>query len=269
MKRNMLMISCLFGVAAPCAVHAEMSSPFSDAIAAPLMQPVGDEVLASQTGKFAGVPAISGFVLSLLSEWQLPNGEAAAATGTLAVTRTANGFTSQTNVAAAVKSLVTSTGDAVNTAMNGLLNNGANGATTSGGENVKVNGVSQVTQVAGSNNTGNNTAVIDFSPGNPGQLYNGQTQASASGPTGLAANIAFTSTGAMVSLNTPAGVATQQIITNANQTGNIAQLLKIAGNNQAVMNQLQLHLQTSTLTSNQLRMIGVQTALANMTTVKK
>lgn len=268
MKRNMLMLGCLFGATASCAAHAELSSPF-EAVAVPLMQPVGDEVLATQTGKFAGVPAISGFVLSLLSQWQLPNGEAAAATGTLAVSRTANGLSTQSNVQALVKSIVTATGEAVNTTLNGILNNGANGATTTGGENVKANGVSQVTQVAGSNNIGSNTAVIDFSPGNPGQLYNGLTQASASGPTGLAASIAFTPTGAMVRLNTPAGVATQQIVTSQNQTGNIAQLLKIAGNNQAVMNQIQLHLQTSTLTSNQLRLIGVQAALANMTNVKK
>jgi hypothetical protein len=270
MKRNMLMLGCVFGVTVPFAAHAErLSSPFSDAITAPLMQPVGDEVLASQTGKFAGVPAISGFVLSLLSQWQLPNGEAAAAAGTLAVALTANGLRAQSNTEAAVRSLVTSTGEAVNTAVNNALNNGANGATTSGGENVRVNGVSQVTQVAGYNNIGNNSAVIDFSPGNPGQLYNGYTQASAVGPTGLAAHIAFNSAGAAVSINTPAGIATQQIITSQNQTGNIAQLLKIAGNNQAVVNQLQLHLQTSNLTASQLRVIGVQAALANMTNVKK
>jgi hypothetical protein len=273
MKRNMLMLGCVFGTfsaAVSCAAHAErFSSPFSDAIAAPLMQPVGDEVLARQTGKFAGVPAISGFVLSLLSQWQLPNGESLAATGTLAVSRTVNGFITQSNAGAVVQSLVNGNGQGVNTNANGVFNNGANGATTSGGENVRVNGVSQITQVAGYSNSGNNTAVIDFSPGNPGQLYNGNTQASANGPTGLAANIAFTSTGAMVSLNTPAGIATQQIITSQNQTGNIAQLLKIAGNNQAVTNQLQLHLQTSNLNSNQIRVIGVQSALANMTSIRK
>jgi hypothetical protein len=164
---------------------------------------------------------------------------------------------------------VNGNGQGADTNASGAFNNGANGATTSGGENVRVNGVSQVTQVAGYNNSGNNTAVIDFGPGNPGQLYNGNTQASANGPTGLAANIAFTSTGAIVSLNTPAGIATQQIVTSQNQTGNIAQLLKIAGNNQAVMNQLQLHLQTSNLSSNQIRVIGVQSALANMTSIRK
>lgn len=273
MKRNMLMLGCMFGtfsVAVSCAAHAErLSSPFSEPLAAPLMQPVGDEVLAVQTGKFAGVPAISGFVLNLLSQWQLPNGEAIAADATLAVSRTVNGLLAQTNANAAVRSLVNGNGQGADTNANGPANNGANGATTSGGENVRVNGVSQVTQVAGYNNTGSNSAVIDFSPGNPGQLYNGNTQASVSGPTGLAANIAFTPTGASVSLRTPAGIATQQIITSQNQTGNIAQLLKIAGNNQTVMNQLQLHLQTSNLTSNQLRQIGIQSALSNMVNVRK
>jgi hypothetical protein len=269
MKQRKLMLGFAIGAAVSGAAHAELMSPFKEAIAAPIMQPVGDEVLAAQTGKFAGIPAISGFVLNLLSQWQLPNGESVAAGGTLAVSKTANGYSLQSSVNAAVTSLVNQTNQAVNTYVNGVLNNGANGATTAGGENVRANGVSQVTQVAGFNNIGNNSATIDFSPGNTPQTFNGATQASASGPNGLAASIAFNATGAVVKLNTPAGIATQQITANPTQAANIAQLMKIAGNNQTVTNQLQLHLQTNTLTANQLRLMGVQAALANMSSLKK
>lgn len=270
MMQRIFALGFAIGAVASGAAHAELMSPFSESIAAPIMQPVGDEVLAAQTGKFAGIPSISGFVLNLLSQWQLPNGESVAAAGTLAVSKTADGFSAQTSVNAAIRNLVSQTNQAVNTYVQGQLNNGANGATTTGGENVKVNGVSQVTQVAGYNNIGNNSAVIDFSPGKATpQTYNGATSASASGPNGLAANIAFTANGAVVQLNTPAGIATQTITANQNQAANIAQLMKIAGNNQAVTNQLQLHLQTSTLTANQLRVMGVQAALANMTSLKK
>ena len=269
MKQHMLMLGLAIGAVTSGGAHAELMSPFKEAIAAPIMQPVGDEVLAAQTGKFAGIPAISGFVLNLLSQWQLPNGESVAAAGTLAVSKTTNGFTAQSSVAAAVTSLVSQTNQAVNTYVNGVLNNGANGATVTGGENVQANGVSQVTQVAGFNNAGSNSATIDFSPNSTPQLLNGMTSASASGPNGLAASIAFTSAGAVVKLNTPAGVATQTLATSPTQSANIAQLLQIAGNNQNVVNQLQLHLQTSAVTANQLRLMGVQAALANMTTIKK
>ncbi|HTJ92537.1 MAG TPA: peptidase C39 [Pararobbsia sp.] len=269
MKQSKLMLGFAIGAAVSGVAHAELMSPFNEAIAAPIMQPVGDEVLAVQTGKFAGIPAISGFVLNLLSQWQLPNGESVAAGGTLAVSKTPNGYSLQSSVNAAVTHLVDQTNQAVNTYVNGILNNGANGATTTGGENVKVNGVSQVTQVAGSYNIGNNSATIDFSPGMQPQTFNGATSASASGPNGLAASIAFNANGAVVRLNTPAGVATQQITANPTQAANIAQLMKIAGNNQTVVNQLQLHLQTNTLTANQLRLMGVQAALANMTSPKK
>ncbi|WP_147432229.1 peptidase C39 [Pararobbsia silviterrae] len=245
-------------------------SPFTASVAEPMLQPVGDEVLAAQTGKAVGVSTISGFVLNLLSQWQLPNGESVSATGTLAVSKTATGYTAKTGATAIVNELVSQTNQAVNTYVSGLLNNGANGATTTGGENVQVNGVSQVTQVAGNNNVGSNTATIDFSPTSAAsQILNGQTSANASGANGLAASIAFNSTGAVLKLTTPAGVATQQVTANATQSANIAQLMKIAGNNQAVMNQLQLHLQTSALTANQLRLMGVQAALANMTSLKK
>lgn len=271
MKQRKLMLGLTVGIAMTGLAHAELMTPFSGSIAAPILQPVGDEVLAAQTGKFAGIPAISGFVLNLLSQWQLPNGQSVAAAGTLAVSKNASGgFTTQSSVSAAVNNLVNQTNQAVNSYVNSVLGaTGANGATVTGGQSVQANGVSQVTQVAGYNNIGNNSAVIDFSPSNTPSNFNGATAANASGPNGLAANIAFTSTGAVVKLNTPAGVATQQITANPNQAANIAQLMKIAGNNQAVTNQLQLHLQTSSLTANQLRLMGVQAALANMTSLKK
>jgi len=53
-------------------------------------QAVDDDVLSHQTGKGAGGTMISGLVLQLLSQWQMPNGGSASAQGTLTVSTNAN-----------------------------------------------------------------------------------------------------------------------------------------------------------------------------------
>jgi hypothetical protein len=53
-------------------------------------QAVDDDVLSHQTGKGAGGMMISGLVLQLLSQWQMPNGGSASAQGTLTVSTNAN-----------------------------------------------------------------------------------------------------------------------------------------------------------------------------------
>ncbi|CAG4907137.1 peptidase C39 [Paraburkholderia saeva] len=224
-------------------------------------QAVDDDVLEHQTGKFAGAPMISGFVLSVLSQWQLPNGAAAIAQGALTVTKN---LTNQINAQVNTMTKVIEQ-NATNAA-----NSGANpNATTSGGQGVSVNGVSQVTQVAGDRNVGVNAASIDFN-NNVAQVANlpGGTNSpvsSASNASGtIKAGIAFGSGGVTVALQTPAGIATQTIVpSTAAQVSSIAQLLQIAGNNQQVANQLQLHLQTQQMTPAMQQQIGVLQALQN------
>ena len=70
----------------------------------------------------------------------------------------------------------------------------------------------------------------------------------------------FLKRGISVALQTPAGLATQTI---APGSGQIAQLLQIAGNNQQVANALQLHLQTQQMSAAMLRQLGVLQALQN------
>ena len=238
---------------------------------------VGDDVLAHQTGKYAGSDMISGFVLNLLSQWQLPNGATAVAQGALAVAQnTAN------QVSAQVKTLATvidptpggtpsvSHGSNVGNAGNGTGSGANPNATATGGQNVSVNGVSQITQVAGNGNAGANAATIAYDnnapqvPTLPGA--SNQPSASASNVNGsIKAGISFGSNGVNVKLQTPAGIATQSIVPgNAQQAGAIAQLLQVAGNNQQVANQLQLSLQTQQMTSQMIRQSGVLQALRNL-----
>ena len=234
-------------------------------------QSIGDDVLATQTGKYAGAQMISGFVLNLLSSWQLPNGASALAQGTLSVARNAAGQASA-QVQTAARIVEPRNGAlAANNGANSGANSGANpNAIATGGQNVSVNGVSQITQVAGNGNVGANSTEIDYS-NNAAQFANvvggnASPTASATNASGtMKAGIAFGSGGITVALQTPAGIATQSIVPgNAQQAGSIAQLLQVAGNSQQVANQLQLVLQTSQMSGATLRQIGVLQALHNI-----
>ncbi|MCG5074556.1 peptidase C39 [Paraburkholderia tagetis] len=225
-------------------------------------EPVGDDVLAHQTGKYAGSDMISGFVLNVLSQWQLPNGASAVAQGSLTVAQNA-----ANRLSAGVQTTAR-----VADPMPGGKNPGNSGAapnmSASGGQNVTVNGVSQITQVAGNGNVGSNAATIDYSNTAmqlAGMTGSNQTSASASNANGtIKAGIAFGSNGINVTLQTPAGMATQNIVPgSAQQAGAIAQLLQVAGNNQQVANQLQLSLQTQQLSAHMIRQAGVLQALRN------
>jgi hypothetical protein len=262
-------------------------------------EPVDDDVLAHQTGKYAGSDMISGFVLSVLSQWQLPNGASAIAQGALTVAQNmANQLTASIQTQAKVTDPVPG---GTTTANSGATPN----TSATGGQNVSVNGVSQVTQVAGNGNVGSNAATIDYknsttngannnntnsststsgtsgtsgSPNNiatqiastaganqPGASITNAPSASASNANGtITAGIAFGGNGVSVTLQTPAGIATQNIMpSSSQQAGAIAQLLQIAGNNQQVANQLQLSLQTQQLSAQMIRQAGVLQALRN------
>ena len=253
---------------AACALAASGASAASGMLAADgfldlraaHIEPVGDDVLARQTGKYAGADMISGFVLNLLSQWQLPNGAAAFAAGTLSVSNnTLNQVSAQVNAITGVHD------------PQGTPSRNASGDKVSGGDTVSVNGVSQITQVAGNNNLGSNAAQIDFNAPSSPQNFNNMPSSMSSNANGsINSAISFGRNGITVSVQTPTGIATQTIApTSAQQAGAIAQLLQIAGNNQQVANLLQLHLLTRPMTGDQLRQIGIQQALQNMTSMRK
>jgi hypothetical protein len=232
------------------------SSASSDAEAATLkVQVVGDDVLATQTGKYAGATMISGFVLNVISQWQLPNGVTALAQGTLSAVQNTAG-----QINSSVSTLASVTGGDRGSNAGG---SGANpNAQANGGQGVSVNGVSQITQVAGDHNSGANSALIEFNNNAITSTGSANTpSALASNSTGsVKAGISFGSNGVNVTLQTPSGLATQTI---APSSGQIAQLLQIAGNNQQVANSLQLSLQTQQMSASMIRQLGVLQALQN------
>jgi hypothetical protein len=225
-------------------------------------QAIDDDVLAHQSGKNPGASMISGFVLNVLSQWQMPNGIAASAQGSLSV-NTGPHNAIETELSTSARVLGNGNGHG----------NGANpNASTTGGQHVSINGVSQVTQVAGDGNVGMNSAVIDFNNDSARPLGGSKSSsASASNSTGsVKANIAFGNDGVKLTLQTPAGVATQSVATGSTQqAGSIAQLLQIAGNGQFVTNQLQLGLRTQQMSGSLLRQLGVLQALQNTAFLRK
>lgn len=238
--------------------------PFDTRLPAPALQLVDDDVLAHQTGKYAGASMISGFVLNLVSQWQLPNGALAVAQGTLsAATNAANQLNAQVTTLAKVVD------------GNGAPSDANPNAVATGGQSVSVNGISQITQVAGNHNAGTNSAVIDFNAPRststplPGSTSNASAFASDSSGT-VKAGISFGGNGVSLVLQTPAGLATQSITSSSGQqAGAIAQLLQVAGNRQVVSNQMQLMLQTQQMSPATLRQMGVLQALQNSALLRR
>ncbi|MFC5428531.1 peptidase C39 [Paraburkholderia denitrificans] len=231
---------------------------------------VGDDVLASQTGKYAGSDMISGFVLSVLTQWRLPNGATAIAQGALTVARD---FTNQLTAQIQTEAGVADTRRGTN-----MHNSGADpAAVATGGQNVAVNGVSQITQVAGNSNIGTNSAIVEYSNSAVNSVSNIAPQpgvpAAGNQPAAFATNangsiqaaISFANNSVNVTVRTPAGIATQNIVPGSTQQASaIAQLLQIAGNNQQVANQLSLALQTQQMGGAMIRQTGVLQALRNL-----
>lgn len=288
-------------------------------------QAVDDDVLSHQTGKAPGASMVSGFVLDLMSQWQMPNGGSASAHGTLTVSATAdNSLTAQVATSAQASDGVEHGNHNGNGNGNGGAHGGGGGirngngnasaplasagtganpqASATGGQNISVSGVSQVTQIAGDSNTATNSTVIAFGGatsapmhgnGTPGTSMGTGTSAGAgisprtgadmsssrgtSGTNGANTSAAATSAsgnvqaavtfgngGVALTLQTPAGIATQTIAPAAGQgSGSIAQLVQVAGNAQAVVNQLQLTIQTQAMSGALLRQLGVLQAMRN------
>ena len=267
-----------------------LSDQAGSTIAGARWQAVDDDVLSHQTGKAPGAEMVSGLVLDLMSQWQMPNGGSATAHGTLTISTNAdNTLSAQVSTSAQASdgagrgnhygndrgnaSVATSSTPTL-TASGGT---GANPqAIATGGQNVSVNGVSQVTQVAGNGNTSSNSAVIDFTGSSPtiaagaGASANSPSASATSTSGNVKAGITFGNGGVALTLQTPAGVAAQTISPATVQgAGSIAQLVQVGGNAQAVVNQLQLSVRTQAMSGALLRQLGVLQAMQNSALLRR
>ncbi|TWH99475.1 hypothetical protein IP90_03090 [Luteimonas cucumeris] len=239
----------LVGMAA--SAHAEAARP---AAAAEHIKPVRVEVVDEDTlgrisGKFHGADMLVGLRIELLSNWRTADGSMSAA-GTLQIQRNANGgFDVQVDTR--------SNAQAAGAAGTPLAN-----ATASGGDQISVNGVGQVVQVAGDGNRFANLTAISFTPREAaGGNFNGNT-ASTSSSGNMIASVSFEGGGAKLGLSAPSGVLSQSVISGAN--GGIMQAARVAGQDQVGSNLMQLQLQTATMPALQQQQQGVYQALAGL-----
>ncbi|WP_157123121.1 peptidase C39 [Pandoraea vervacti] len=237
-------------------LFASAAPAFASSVVPESWTPVSDEVLSHATGKYAQQNMITGFQLVMQSQWQMPTGASLMATGVLGVTNGQVQTGSSTTIIPGVVNAVAPTTQ-----------------TVSGPAKVLMNGVAQVTQVAGDANNALNKAIIQYGPGVVVATLvpiSNQSNSSSSTTVGnLSASVAISSAGMQLSLNTPNGNLGQSIAGGAGGAMNqIMQVVQVAGNAQQVMNTLQLNLQTNALTAAGLRQLGIQNAMANMVAVR-
>lgn len=279
-----------------------LSTQAGSALAGVRWQAVDDDVLSRQTGKAPGAEMVSGVVLDLMSQWQMPNGGSATAHGKLTISTNAdNSLSAQVSTSAQASDgtghgnhfgnnqgnapLATATTASTNTSTTSTTTTAASPGTganpqasATGGQNVSINGVSQVNQVAGNGNTSTNSAVIDFNGSSPTTLAatgataatNSPSAQAASASGNVRASVTFGNGGVALTLQTPSGIASQTISPAAVQGGgSIAQWVQVAGNAQAVVNQLQLSVQTHAMSGALLRQLGVLQAMQNAALLRR
>ena len=216
-----------------------------------------DAELAQQRGKYLGASIVSGFMIEMASKWRNEAGRAAAEARMLA-----------TNLRSNAANVAVSTQASVQMGA-GALAGASSGATASGGTGVQVNGVGQVTQVAGNNNLASNTTSISIQAAPLPTLPSGSSSAMVA-QNGFTAQAQAGAGGVQVAITSPMGVASQSVTPNlAGAAGSVMQVAQMAGNAQLIANQLSIQLQIQTMSRQQLAQIGVAQALQSVAGLRR
>lgn len=244
------LFATLVGLAASAHAEAAQPSTTSAQIKPVRVEVVDEDTLGRISGKFYGADMLVGLRIELLSNWRTADGSLSAA-GTLQIQRNGNGGF---NVQVDTRSSAQDTGGA-----GSALGN----ASAVGGEQLSVNGVGQVVQIAGDGNKFANLTAISFTPqaASGGGNFNGQT-ASTSSHGNMIASVSFEGGGAKLGLTAPSGGLSQSVISGAN--GGLMQAARIAGQDQIGSNTLQLQMQTAAMPALQQQQLGVYEALAGL-----
>lgn len=236
------LVAAAAGLAAAVALPVQAATPVRP-------QPVDDATLAGVTGKYYGASMLVGLRVDIVSTLQSPSGSASA-TGSLTVQRNGQGFDVQVDTHAHALA----GGDAT-----------ASGAGARGGETVQIDGIAQVTQIAGDRNRMGNLTSISFAPsvtplGTPNGAMDSVAQDGA-----VSARVTFAGGGAELAITAPGALLAQRFDPGvAGGSARIAQLGQIAANDVTGSNQLHLQLATQAMSAQLLRQLGVQQALSGM-----
>ncbi|CAJ0733441.1 hypothetical protein [Ralstonia mannitolilytica] len=216
-----------------------------------------DDELAQQRGKYLGASVVSGFMVEMATHWRNEAGQASAQARLLATDLNSHAANVVTNTQASVQMGV------------GSLSGISPTANASGGNGVQVNGVGQVTQVAGANNLASNTTSISIQTAPLPTLPSGSATANAA-QNGFVAQAQAGLSGVQVAVSSPMGVASQAVSPGgAGIAGSVMQVAQLAGNAQVITNQLSIQLQVQTMSRQQLAQIGVAQALQSVAGLRR
>lgn len=236
----------LFGLLVGVAVPAQAGT--ATPLAPVRVEVVDENTLDGIRGKFFGADMLVGLRINLLSDWRTAGGSMSAI-GALQIERGPNGEF--------IVSIYTDAKASADNAAGALLP----GATASGGELTSVNGIGQITQVAGDGNRFSNRTTITFVPsGSLGALTPGAASSSSSNGN-LTAQVSFGTGGMTMGLFGPGGVL-QQTVGGAG--GGLMQIAQVAGQDQIGSNTMQLQMMTATMPALMQQQMGIYQALAGM-----
>lgn len=235
-------------------VAVAVAPPAAAALPPIRVEVVDDATLGTLNGKFFGANLLVGLRIDLVSSLSTPQNGSASATGSLYVTRIGNGFDVQ------VDSRSNATAGAAPAAANPL-------ASATGAESLQIDGIGQVSQIAGDGNRMTNLTTISFLPASAAgpaatAQFNGQTHSSASAGA-MTAHVTFLDGGLQLALS-GAGAALAQQLHTTGASGHVLQTGQIAGDGMVGFNQMQLQLTTSPMSTQEVHRLGVEQALAGL-----
>lgn len=230
-------------VAAAAAVQPAVALPPSQS----RPQPVDDATLAGVSGRYYGGDMLVGLRLELVSSVTTAAGDTARAQGTLTIQRTADG--------GYAVSVSTDTG-----ASQGDGTAAATGI-PGGGQEVRIDGIAQIAQIAGDDNRALNTATIRVYPGDGFELPAAGAADSHSQDGPNRATATASGGGLRLSIDLPGAHLSQQL---GGPGGGAMQLVQLGGNGIVARNDMQLGLMTRALPLSTQHALGIQQALAGM-----
>lgn len=220
----------------------------------PLRADLVDELTLSQvSGKYFGANMLVGLRVDITSTLHTAQQGSASAAGALSIRRVGNGF----------EVLVDSRSGANAGAPSSTV--GTN-LTATGADGLQINGIGQVSQIAGDGNRMANTTTIRFLSDSGGGAdaasFNGHTSSSSSAGA-MTAHVTFLDGGVQLGLTAPGAMLAQQFRTG-DGSGQVMQVGQIAGNGVIGSNQLQLQVLTSAMTTQVQHQFGIEQALAGL-----
>ncbi|MFZ5655797.1 MAG: hypothetical protein ACOY37_01825 [Pseudomonadota bacterium] len=213
---------------------------------------VDDAELDGISGRYLGASMLVGVRIELVSSLATPQGSHATAAGALYVRRTSGGF--DVLVDSRVNAYAPDP-DAGATTLPGS----ASGRLATGGDSLFVQGIGQVTQIAGDGNRMSNLALIRIGdmPGRP-EGYNGAMGSQATAGD-LVAQVSFVGGGVQLGLTAPGVSIGQQALVDG--AGGVMQVGRIAGDGMVASNTLNLQLMTASMPTASLHHLGIQQVL--------